>query len=120
MEIIEVTAWLQTKTAIREINKQVDAFATDRWNRVGDVPRNYQRVQIIQMRIAEELRAIDDQDLAKVLVRWILRADLSVYFIRTYVHTDGPAALSRAIPRILEHVAMEVTDAFARSLGLDA
>ncbi len=120
MEIIEVTAWLQTKAAVREINKQIDAFATDRWNRAGDVPRNYQRVQIVQMRIAEELRAIDDQELAGALVKWILRPDLSVYFIRTYVYTDGPVALNRAIPRILEHVASEVTDAFTRSLGLDA
>lgn len=119
MEIIELTTWLQSRGAAREIRTVLNIFAADRWRRNGAWPANSENVQILQARIAEELRGLDDQVLAGALVRWIFRADLTAYLLGAFVHTDSTSAMFEAIPQILEHIAGEVGAAFARSLGLN-
>ena len=120
MQIIELTTWLQSRSAVREVRTMLNIFAADRWRRSGSWPCNAENVKILQARIAEELRCLDDPVLAGALVGWILRPDLTAHFVRTYVHSDRTSEMFDAIPQILEHIAGEVGSAFARSLGLDA
>lgn len=107
MTVSELTAWLRT-IGVREVQKVLDELEEDYFRRHGKAMTNLQRLRLMQLRLAEEVRALDHPELAQTLVTWILKLKFTVELYTGWVRSESQEILFRVLPNILDEVARNV------------
>lgn len=110
MTVVEICAYFRGKHSVEELKSILHVLAADHCQRNGKPLTNFEGIRLVQLRLAEDLRALDHPPLAQAMVAWILQKQLTgVWYAQLVVNQAAPM-LRSALPYILDEVARKVIE----------
>lgn len=113
----ELVAWFRSSFSHQEFNRILGSCEWSSMIQSGHPHSTLEWIQIIQMRAAEEFRALDRIDLAIAMTSWVMRSDLTRYLIAEFGEVEE---LPQGIPEILDFFASELVEVQSRLVLLDS
>lgn len=110
MTVVEICAYFRGKHSVEELKSIIHDLAKDHCHRNGKAMTHFEGIRLVQLRLAEDLRALDHPPLAQAMVGWILNQKLTAVWYAQFVVNQAAPMLRSALPHLLDEVARKVIE----------